>query len=85
MEKFLPLNEEQLKKLRLVKKEKNTTPFRILANGQSVNICTGGLSSKGSNIMYHPVYWDYPLNFIKQVVSNLEENNPGIKITYSYH
>ena len=34
-------------------------PCRFLISGQAVNIQTGELSSKGSNVIYHPVYWGF--------------------------
>ena len=84
MKQLLPINPKQLEQLDQ-HPEPTAKPFRILANGQAINICTGILSSKGSNIMYHPVYWDRPKEFIKQTLEFLRENNPNIKFTVTYH
>ena len=84
MERILPLNEKQLEQLDQ-HPEPNAEPFRVLANGQAVNIATGLCSSKGSNIIYHPVYWERPKEFIEQVLEFLKENNPTIKFRITYH
>lgn len=34
-------------------------PVRFLVGGQAINIVTGEAASKGSNIMYQPVYWNF--------------------------
>lgn len=81
---IIPLNEKQLKSL---PQEINSKypPCRFLANGQAVNICTGELCSKGSNILYHPIYWDRPKKFIKAVLEGLQKNNPKIIFRVTYH
>ena len=56
-------------------------PVRFLVNGRTCCISTGYLCSKGSNVIYHPVYWDRPKRFIDQVVKFLKENNPNDNIT----
>ena len=34
-------------------------PVRFLKDGQALNIVTGKRASKGSNVIYHPVYWNF--------------------------
>ncbi len=38
---------------------KQGTPVRFLINGQATNIITGTKSPKGSNVIYHQVYWNF--------------------------
>ena len=82
--RVMPLNEKQLAQL-TQKIDITTKPFRILANGCAVNITTGICSKKGSNVMYHPVYWDRPKTFIKQVKRFMKENNPSVTFRITYH
>jgi hypothetical protein len=35
-------------------------PVRFLHEGCAVNVITGEKSSKGSNIIHHMVYWNFP-------------------------
>ena len=37
-----------------------TKAVRFLAQGRAANVVTGELSARGSNIMYHTVYWNLP-------------------------
>ena len=53
-------------------------PCRFLYNGQAMNITSGALASKGSNIMYHPVYW----NFTKEVAQEIADTL-GVKVVFS--
>lgn len=52
-----------------VKKEmiKTGHPVRFLFNGQALDITTGDLASKGSNVMYHPVYWNFTKETSKKI------------------
>lgn len=84
MKQILPLTEEQLKTLPQETSAKNR-PFRLLANGQAVNLTTGVCAQKGSNIMYHLVYWDRPKAFIKLVLQYMRKNNPKIRFRVTYH
>jgi len=77
---ILPLTPDQLELLDQTL-DKDAKPVRFLADGRCCNICTGDLCSKGSNIMYHPIYWDRPICFVSQVVRFLRENNKNVKIT----
>ena len=79
MERINPLTEAQLESLPQHLSGKPSA-VRFLANGQCVNICTGIAKSKGSNVLYHTVYWDRPKEFLDAVVSCLSENNPNVKI-----
>jgi len=38
----------------------DTKPCRFLKDGQAADLMTGHLCRKGSNVMYHPVYWNMP-------------------------
>jgi len=44
-----------------IKKEmvKDGHPVRFLYNGQALDIVKGELASKGSNVIYHPMYWNF--------------------------
>ena len=44
-------------------------PVRFLYNGQALDITTGTLASKGSNVIYHPVYW----NFTKETSTKIAQ------------
>lgn len=46
-----------------------TRPCRFLKDGQAVDLLTGHLCSKGSNVMYHPIYWNMTTETAKQVAS----------------
>ena len=85
MEQIMPLNEIQINELKIFKTSSKHKPFRLLTNGQAINIITGYLSDKGSNIIYHPVYWDRPRKFARLGRDFLETNNPGIPIRIEYH
>ena len=75
----------QINELKTFKTSTDHKPFRILANGRAVNLSTGVLSTKQSNIIHHPVYWDRPRTFARQAKEFLETNNPGIPIRIEYH
>ena len=86
MKQIVPLNETQLASLDQVTGHgPENKPARFLANGQAANIRTGVLCSKGSNIMYHPVYWDRPKSFLNDVLIHLSNNNPDVKFTITFH
>ena len=52
-----------------IKKEmiKNGVPVRFLRSGTAFDITTGKPVKKGSNIMYHPVYWNFTKNTAKKI------------------
>ena len=79
----LPLTPKQLDALPQ-ETDKAHKPVRFMVNGQSANICTGQLSRKGSNVIYHVVYWDRPKVFVDAVLAALRENNPECKVIASY-
>ena len=85
MERIMPLNEKQIKSLHRYELSSTNKPFRILTNGCAINIVTGFLSPKGTNIMYHPVYWDRPKEFVSEAIGFLQVNNPKLKFTVFYH
>ena len=80
----LPLNEKQLKALDQTFCPHNK-PFRVLADGRAVEITSGVCASKGSNIMYHPVYWDRSDKFRKQVLEYMRGNNTTVRFHVIYH
>lgn len=84
MERITPLSEKQLNSLPRTMNRTNK-PFRVLANGCAVNIATGICEKKHTNIMYHPVYWDRPKEFVEMVLKYLQKNNPDIKFRITYH
>ena len=84
MEGINPLTEKQMATLPQ-EINKDSKPIRFLADGCAINICTGVNYSKGSNIIYHPIYWDRPFSFIKMVLEFLRENNPGLVFKITYH
>lgn len=63
---------------------KNGVPVRFLYKGQALNIVTGQLASKGSNVMYHPVYWSFDRATANELAKELgvtavfdKESNPS--------
>ncbi len=54
------LTEKQIKAVQAeMKPWRDATPVRFLKDGQAVKLETGEMASKGSNVMYHPVYWNF--------------------------
>ena len=51
---------------------------RFLTGGQAIQIGSGRLCSKGSNVIYHPVYWDCTQQFIDLALECLKVRNPGL-------
>lgn len=47
-------------------------PVRFLDGGCAVNISTGEKCSKGSNVIYHPVYWTFTRELAKEVAAMTE-------------
>ena len=85
MERINPLNPDQIKILKEFDLNTKHKPFKLMTNGQAINISTGILSSKGSSIIHHPVYWDRPKKFARLIKKYLEANNHDIKIKITYH
>ena len=55
-----PLTEQQKTEIRQeMVSWKFGIPCRFLSNGQSLNIITGELIPKGTNVIYHFVYWGF--------------------------
>jgi hypothetical protein len=46
---------------------RETQPCRFLKGGQAMDLLSGDLASKGSNVMYHPVYWNLTADTAKKV------------------
>lgn len=62
------LTEDQIKELQAeMVGWREATPVRFLMDGRAVKLETGELASKGSNVMYHPVYWNFTRNTAKKV------------------
>ncbi len=54
------LTEKQIAQVQKeMKPWRDATPVRFLKDGQAVKLETGEMASKGSNVMYHPVYWNF--------------------------
>ena len=56
----IKLTEEQIQEVRgeMVPAD-NTKPVRFLIGGQALWITSGERCSRGSNVLYHPVYWNF--------------------------
>lgn len=48
---------------------KNGVPVRFQEDGQTVDIVTGEKNSKGCNIMYQRVYWNFTRETAKEVAT----------------
>ena len=57
---------------------RDTRPCRFLMDGQAMDLITGELASKGSNVMYHPVYWNLTADTAKKVT-----DWTGTKVVFS--
>ena len=57
---------------------KKGVPVRFLIGGQAIDIVSGKAASKGSNIMYHPVYWNFTKETAKKIAKWL-----GAKAVFS--
>ncbi len=42
-------------------------PVRFIHDGCAVNIITGDRNSKGCNVMYQKVYWNFPKEVAKEI------------------
>lgn len=80
IKKINPLTKKQIK---AIPKPKGKQHVRFLVAGQACNIETGEVLRKGTNIMYHPVYWCMAQETIDQCLACLQENNPEYKFTIS--
>ena len=63
----------------------NTLNARFLINGCAVDISTGGIYAKNSNVIYHPIYWDAPPAWVDLILSKLKEQNPHADVRVRYH
>lgn len=57
---------------------KNGVPVRFMKNGASLNIVTGETTSKGANIMYQVVYWNFTRETAKKIAGWL-----GVRTEFS--
>lgn len=71
------LNQEQIDELR-TELVNDGVPVRFLYNGQALDIISGELSPKGSNVMHHPVYWKFTMDTAKKIAGWL-----GVKAVFS--
>jgi hypothetical protein len=54
------LTPDQMQKAQAeMKPWRDATPVRFLKDGRAVKLETGEMATKGSNVMYHPVYWNF--------------------------
>ena len=44
-------------------------PVRFLEGGRAVYISTGEKCRKGSNVIYHPVYWTFTKELAKEIAA----------------
>jgi len=68
--------------VRALKQKMNSLPrekssVRFIWNGQALNPVTGEVVSKGTNVMYHPVFWDMP-----KVVADEIGKQLGVRVDY---
>ena len=65
------LSEEQKN---IIRKElvKDGIPVRFLLNGAAMDIITGDLTSKGSNVIYHPTYFNFTKETSKKIAKWLD-------------
>jgi hypothetical protein len=65
------LNDDQIAVVRgeIVPADSPGRPVRFLLDGQALNIITGELCAKSTNVMYHPVYW----YFTKETAEKIAE------------
>ncbi len=54
------------------------TPVRFLKNGQAMQIGTGQLCSRGTNVIHHPFYWNFTRETVKKICDWL-----GVKAVWS--
>jgi hypothetical protein len=75
----MKLNDQQMREIsqELVKTDE-TKPVRFLSGGRALNITTGTLCDRGTNVMYHPVYWNFKPATVKKIVEWL-----GVKAVWS--
>jgi len=57
---------------------------RILINGQNFNIETGQALPRGTNVMYHMVYWDLTRETANMMKDFVQKQNPGQRVTMDY-
>jgi hypothetical protein len=70
------LTPQQIAKYRDRMRDGNDPQIRIcrfLYNGQALNIQTGELASRGSNVIYHQHYWRWDKETAKEIAKDLGE------------
>jgi len=83
---YVPLTKAQIKKV-VAAQKKDKAPnsaTRILIEGQAMNVETGQVASRGSNVMYHPVYWSMSSKTANMLLKFVQDNNPGRRVTIDY-
>ena len=83
---YNPLTKQQIDQVVSVAKQKTAQNAytRILINGQAMNVQTGEVASRGSNVIYHPCIWDLNREAAKMMLQFVKDNNPGHKVTMDY-
>jgi len=71
------LTDEQIDEVK-AEMVRNGVPVRFLKGGRSMNIETGELGKRGTNIMYHVVYWNFTRDTAKKIADWL-----GAKAVFS--
>lgn len=77
MEKINPVTKEQAATLLAIPRDRDAQPFRVLCRGRAVDVGSGVLEKRGSNVIYHPVYWDCSQQWQRLALEYLHANNPG--------
>jgi hypothetical protein len=75
------LSPSQLEEFRpLLRPPSECSPCRFLYNGCALDIVSGTLSSRSSNVIYHPVYWSIPRPVAIQIATLL---GPSVRVVFS--
>ena len=70
------LTEDQIKEVQ-AEIVPSGVPVRFLSGGKAINIETGQQVARGSNILYHPVYWGFTKETAKKIADWL-----GVKVVF---
>jgi hypothetical protein len=65
-----PLTEEQMIEVRTeMVPSKDTAPVRFMEDGCACNVVTGEKCSRGCNVIYQMVYWNFARGTAKKIAS----------------
>jgi len=70
------LNDEQFHEV-MAERVADGVPVRFLLNGGAVNIDTGEQHKRGTNVIYHPVYWIFTKETSRKIARML-----GVKAVF---